>query len=131
MSGAPRAFLAVIAAIAGLSSVYILKAQNVTGKIIYAPRLQFPAEALKEHAWGSGIFLLRVQINTGRVEQVIVGKTTGNKALDDAAIKGFSQWRFAANALKPTKFTSVRLRPPLNGREAIVEVPVTFLFHPM
>jgi hypothetical protein len=36
---------------------------------------------------GTGIFLMRVHIPSGRVTQVIVGRGTGHKMLDAAAVK--------------------------------------------
>ncbi len=60
---------------------------DVTRLVTDAPQPDYPAEALQRHASGSGVFLLRVEIRSGRVEQVIVGRTTGDRALDAAAVK--------------------------------------------
>src|SRR5260370_32590064 len=66
---------------------------------IYAPRPKYPVEALGRRIAGSGIFLLRVHIPTGRVKQVIVRYTTGSQMLDTAAVQTLLQWRFKPGAV--------------------------------
>src|SRR5712691_4685321 len=86
---------------------------NVTGLVTHAPQPDYPADALQRHASGAGVFLLRTQITSGRVTQVVIGRTTGDRSLDNAAVKALSQWRFKPGALTHRKIRSVQLQPPL------------------
>jgi TonB family protein len=70
--------------------------------------------------------LLRVDIKSGLVKQVIVGHSTGSSALDAAAVKAFSRWRFKPGILPQHQLDSVHFKPPLVMGEAVVKMPVTF-----
>jgi TonB family protein len=99
---------------------------DVTKWIVSAPQPEPPLVAGRRHGRGTGIFLLRTQIKTGRVTQVIVGRSIGDTTLDAAAVKALSRWRFKPGALPYRKIKSVRLEPPLTTEEALIKVPVTF-----
>ena len=59
---------------------------------IAAPRPYYPYEARRSRITGSG--LLRIYVDeTGKVAQVKVLKSTGNRYLDDAGLTAFRQWR--------------------------------------
>lgn len=59
---------------------------------IAAPRPYYPYEARRSRITGSG--LLRIYVNeTGKVTQVRILKSTGNRHLDDAGLNAFRQWR--------------------------------------
>ena len=92
---------------------------------IYAPPPKYPVEALPRRISGSGIFLLRVHIPTGRVKQVIIGHTTGSPMLDTAAVQTLLQWRFKPGAVPYRKISSVRMSPPQTKEETLM--PVTFI----
>jgi len=97
-----------------------------TAKLLRAPPPQYPLDARRQRLTGSGIFLLRVQISTGVVNQVLIGRSTGVTMLDAAAVKAFRQWRFKPGTLQYRKITSVRLSPPQTRDEALIKVPATF-----
>ena len=91
-----------------------------------APDPEYPLEAQRRHERGSGVFLLRVTIHTGRVTQVIVARSCGYKSLDDAAVRGFLQWRFKPDVLVHRDIHKPRLTPPVSAEECLVLVPLTF-----
>jgi TonB family protein len=99
---------------------------DLTRLLLYAPAPEYPAEAVQRYIAGTDIFLLRVQIKSGRVAQVIVGRSTGNRLLDAAAVKALRQLRFRPNAVPYRKITSVRMSPPQSKEETLVKLPVTF-----
>ena len=76
-------------------------------RAIYAPKPQYPKDALW-HGWaGSGIFLCKVRPD-GTVASVTVLKSTGHPVLDEAGIAAFERWRFkpGPNAVKiPLNFS--------------------------
>jgi TonB family protein len=51
----------------------------------------------------NGIFVLRVHIRTGRVKEVMVARTTGERTLDAETVKALRQWRFKPSALPHIK----------------------------
>ena len=100
--------------------------QDATKLVIEAPKPEYPDQAQRQHQHGTGIFLLRTNIQSGRVTQVIVGQTTGSGLLDGAALKALRQWRFKPGALIYREITKPRLTPPLSKKESLVLIPVTF-----
>ena len=75
---------------------------------LHAPRPDYPYEARRQHATGSGIAILNVDPATGYVVSVEMRQSTGNKLLDAATVSAFRRWRF-----KP-------------GTVSIVRTPITF-----
>jgi TonB family protein len=67
-----------------------------------APRPEYPYEARRQKITGDGIAVLTIDPNTGDVIHVTMAKSTGNQFLDNAALTGFSRWRF-----KPGTVSSV------------------------
>src|SRR2546422_8787983 len=68
---------------------------------VYTPQPQYPLEALARHTSGSGVFVLRVHVKTGRVVWVRVSQSTGSPVLDSASMRALAQWRFKPGALTP------------------------------
>ncbi len=99
---------------------------NVTRLVVHAPRPEYPERAVQRGTAGTGVYLLRVQIKSGAVTQVIVGQSAGHGPLDAAAIKALRTWRFKPGAVPYRKITSVPLSPPQTNQETLVKVPVTF-----
>ncbi len=77
-----------------------------------APKPDFPSEALKGGSEGS-VRLRIVLAKDGSVTQATISKSSGGRALDDAARKAVLKWRMKPDALKPTDLTS--------GREIVIE----------
>jgi TonB family protein len=99
---------------------------DVTRLAVHSPLPQYPEGAVPRGAAGTGVYLLRVQIKSGAVTQVIVGQSAGHGPLDAAAIKALRIWRFKPGAVPYRKIISVRLSPPQTNQETLVKVPVTF-----
>ena len=78
---------------------------DVTGFVACAPKPEYPPFALKHGFRGTGIFLMRVHIPSGRVTQVIVGRGTGHKMLDAAAVKTLLSWPFKPGTVPYRKIT--------------------------
>lgn len=99
---------------------------DVTKLLLEGSDPEYPEEARKRQEHGTGAFLLRTDIRTGRVLQVIVGQTTGHPLLDEAALKALHKWRFKPGALVHRDITKPRLNPPVSKDQCLVMVPVTF-----
>ena len=76
---------------------------------ISAPRLEYPYEARRQRATGSGVALLTIDASTGYVTDVRMLRSTGNALLDSATINGFRRWRFkpgsASTVQSPITYT--------------------------
>lgn len=68
-----------------------------------APRPEYPYEARRQRATGSGVALLTIDPSTGYVADVRMLRSTGNAVLDSATMSGFRRWRF-----KPGTVSSVQ-----------------------
>ena len=88
-----------------------------------APQPLYPDEARKRRIAGSGIFKLRVRLDTGSVVRVDVVRSTGSQILDEAALEAFRKWRFAPALMRQMRR---RLDPADTSKEDEVIIPVTF-----
>ena len=70
-----------------------VSAAIIKASAISAPQPDYPLAARQNRIQGSGIFRL-VLTKDGRVDLMQVIKSTGNKLLDDAALKALTKWRF-------------------------------------
>ena len=57
-----------------------------------------------------------------------MGRSAGDTALDKSAIKALRTWRFKPGMVPYRKISSVPMSPPQTKQEALVKVPVTFVF---
>ena len=92
---------------------------------ISTPQPEYPQAARLLRITGNGLFIMRVQIASGRVKQVTVLRTTGNNLLDAAAIKGLTQWQFKPGALPSIKRHYPSTKEP--NEECLIPVPVDFV----
>jgi len=99
---------------------------NVQRLVVRAFAPDYPAQARRLGRGGTGIYLLRVQIKSGFVTQVLVGRSAGDSSLDRAAVKALLRWRFKSGAFPYRKITSVPLSPPQTEKETLVKLPMTF-----
>jgi TonB family protein len=76
----------------------------------YAPKPEYPTLPDGSRPEGSGVFVLHIDLQTGRVKSVSVEKSTGFAILDKAAIDSYKKWRFnrwaAPIAKCPITFTT-------------------------
>lgn len=68
-----------------------------------APRPEYPDEARRLKASGSGVALLTIDPAGGNVVNVAIVRSTGHAALDNATVSAFRRWRF-----KPGTVTRVQ-----------------------
>lgn len=83
--------------------LYSASAKDEKPQIVHQVFMEYPVEARKLRLEGSGRFVLDID-PTGRVTAVHVAISTGHRLLDNAAIKGFKQFRF-----KPGSPTRVQM----------------------
>jgi TonB family protein len=72
----------------------------------------YPAVAKRWHVQGAGRFRVSIDINTGRVTNVLILKSTGYGVLDGSAIRALKAWRWKL------------------GKYGTYDVPVTFKLDP-
>lgn len=65
---------------------------------------KYPLEDLRLHHEGVGSFRFVLDLQTGRVKQVLLIKSTGFSSLDRSAIAAFREWRW-----KPGKWREIEL----------------------
>jgi protein TonB len=70
---------------------------------VSAPRPEYPYEARRSRATGSGVCVMTVDTATGAVTSAVMAQSTGNPILDNAATSAFRRWRF-----KPGTVSKVR-----------------------
>ena len=70
---------------------------------ISSPRPEYPYEARRTRATGSGVCVMTVDTASGSVTSATMAQSTGNSALDNAATSAFKRWRF-----KPGTVSKVR-----------------------
>jgi TonB family protein len=75
---------------------------------LYGPKPPYPYEARARHITGSGVIVVTVDPNTGRVTSASVAQSIGSPILDNAAVSTFREWKF---------------RP---GTVSKVRIPITF-----
>ncbi|MGI9089013.1 MAG: energy transducer TonB [Chthoniobacterales bacterium] len=76
---------------------------NAKAVAVSAPRPEYPYEARRTHATGSGVCVMTVDTSSGAVTSAEMATSTGNSALDNAAVSAFRRWRF-----KPGTVSKVR-----------------------
>jgi TonB family protein len=90
--------------------------------IWYAPKPEYPSEAMKNHFEGAGLFELHIRPD-GKVESVNIIKSIGHSVLDQAAIKAFRQWTFRPRSIGvvriPIEYMLRRFTGPAYGRAGL------------
>ena len=85
-------------------------AENPLAQVAYAPRPDKLPEAAREHLAGSGLFVINVDMATGKVKSVQIEKSTGHALLDRSAIQTFQKFRFRPGTVRrvvaPISFTA-------------------------
>lgn len=70
---------------------------------ISAPRPEYPYEARKARAMGSGVCVMTVDVSSGAVTSAEMAQSTGNPILDNAATSAFRRWRFKPGTVSKVK----------------------------
>jgi TonB family protein len=68
---------------------------------IFAPKPEYPLEARARRWGGSGVVMLDVDVETGKVIAAHMSKSTGHQILDESALSAFGQWRFQPGKAAP------------------------------
>jgi len=97
-----------------------------SGKLDIRP--VYPAEAQAKHLTGSGVFVLNLNSKNGRVQSVIVERSTGHKILDDASIFAFTNLQFKTHGITRVKIpVSFEIPPDNSGPRVTRNFPATWL----
>ena len=86
----------------------MMSASQGKANAISAPKPEYPYEARRMKATGSGVCVVTVDTATGNVTDASMAQSIGNSILDNAAVSAFKRWRF-----KP-------------GTVSRVKIPITF-----
>jgi TonB family protein len=123
-NGIPLVLVIALAAV-GMNAA----TSDPNAQVIYAPRPEFPTESRLYHMSGNGVFVLRVQIRTGRVKDVEVERSTGWSILDSTAKRTLLQWRFRPGAenLPPIARVFPNSKDRFGNEDSLVKVPIHFL----
>lgn len=76
---------------------------SATALAIYAPHPNYPSEARSQRITGSGVCLVSVDPRNGSVTEASMAQSTGDRRLDNAAIRAFRQWRFKPGTVSKVK----------------------------
>ena len=80
-----------------------LSASQLKDATVSAPRIHYPKLSRKLRSQGSGSFEIRIDPATGKVNEVVILKSTGARILDIECLRALRQWRF-----KPGRVRVVR-----------------------
>ena len=98
-------FLIIPLAFAIIVSAAPLRAMGSDWK--EAPKPYFPPAALERNSQGA-VMLRVVVTKEGTVDHVVVAKSSGNRALDEAARAGVLKWKMKRGAIKPADLSKGR-----------------------
>src|SRR4051794_1598454 len=89
----------------------------------FSPSPGYPYEARKWHMTGTGLYLIRVEIKTGKVKRVTVARSTGHDILDRSAIFALERWRFQPGKLRPIRELRPDINDPNRDTDSILQLP--------
>jgi TonB family protein len=98
---------------------------------INTPRPEYPYEARSRHYTGSGVFICRIDIKSGRVKKVLMAKSTGHTMLDVEAMRALQRWQFMPGKLRPIREIMPNLKDPFRDQDSLAKVPVSFAMGPI
>ena len=94
-----------------IAVAFVFGADTPKARLLSAPRPVKSREASSRHLAGRGLFLLHLDIATGRVTSIEIQKSTGQPLLDDCAVTTLRQWRAATGTARsirlPIIFTAL------------------------
>jgi TonB family protein len=126
------------ACILGLVAAFVLLRINAAGSThitaaqarqwaIFTPQPTYPESARASGIQGSGYFKLIVRVQTGRIQRIVVFRSTGSSILDAAAVQAFRQWRFKPGVLPSMRQLYPPTKEPAADKDACVLVPISFV----
>jgi len=68
-----------------------------------APWPEYPSAARQSGITGDGVAMMTIDPIRGSVTHVSMWKSTGNRYLDDAALRSFRRWRFKPGSISKVK----------------------------
>jgi TonB family protein len=83
-------------------SVVLVAYSDPKALMLTAPRPTKLHEASQQHLAGSGVFSVEIDRSSGTVTSVAVKKSTGERLLDDSAIRGLQKWRCKPGTISKT-----------------------------
>ncbi len=102
-------------------------AEQVRQLAIATPKPVYPESERQRRITGSGVFKLYVHVKTGQLRSVKIFRSTGNRALDAAAIWALLQWRFKPGVLPTMRKLYPPSKEPDADEDACVCVPISFV----
>jgi TonB family protein len=88
---------------------------------------KYPESARLPGATGTGFFKVRMQRKTGKVKTVTILRSTGDKELDNSAIKSLKRWRFKPGVLPSIRSIHPKTDDPFADEDFLMMVPVRFV----
>jgi TonB family protein len=82
------------------TACFAIAGNSPNAKLLAAPRPVKTGEASSRHLAGAGIFVLQLDMATGRVKSIAIQKSTGQPMLDECAVKTLRQWRAAPGTVR-------------------------------
>jgi TonB family protein len=120
-------FACTEAPVAAPSSEQLRSLGVEAGKSVeYAPQPSYPSAARARRLTGAGLFVMRINVKSGRVVDVSVARSTGHAVLDQAALHAFTRWRFKPGTLKPIDAVAPQLHMSHGKEHAIIKIPCDF-----
>jgi TonB family protein len=104
-----------------------VSAEQVRQWAIAMPKPVYPVSALLRGITGSGVFKLYVHVKTGRVKSVKIWHSTGDRALDAAAVWALLQWRFKPGVLPTMRQLNPPSKEPDADEDACIGIPISFV----
>jgi TonB family protein len=101
--------------------------QLVKGCAVLMADPKYPEAARLRRITGLGYFDVHVRRSTGRVTQIIMVRSTGNRLLDAAAVDGLRQWQFKPGCLPSPKGNDAIDRAAAAAGECVIGQPVHFV----
>jgi TonB family protein len=71
----------------------------------FSPKPEYPYEARRQKATGSGVCVLSIDVASGNVTDADMAQSTGSPILDNATTSAFKRWRFQPG----TSYSKVRV----------------------
>jgi TonB family protein len=104
-----------------------ITAEQARQWLIFAPQPAYPESARVSRIQGSGYFKLIVRVRTGRIQRIVIFRSTGNSMLDAAAVQALRQWRFKPGVLPSIRQLYPPTKEPDADKDACVLVPISFV----